>query len=186
MAELKLTKEQQQLIVAGVLMTGALGFVYVKYFWIPTKQKIAEATTKLEGVNKKIKQAEDTARRLPQLQRQLAELEVLAQEAEEKLPKKKEVPKLIETLSDLAKEHRVDIQSISPAGSGKRENYQENFYSLVIQGSYHSVARFLTALGMEERILHSRNLTLSPITSALQPSFTVQASFTLVVYQYKG
>ena len=186
MAEIKLTQEQQQTIAAAVLMTVAVGFLYFKFFWAPTSKRIAESKQKIAAIEAKIHTAEATAARLPQLKRRLAELEVLAEQAEDRLPKQKEVPKLIELLSDLAKEHHVEITTINPAGGGKRENYQENLYSLAVQGTYTSLAHFLTGLGLEERILHSRNLTISPLTSSLVPGATIGAQFTLVVFQYKG
>ncbi len=186
MADIKLTKEQQQMLIAAVLTVGAFGFIYYKYFWAPITHRISETRAKLDEDEKKIAVAEATAARLPQLRKQLADLEVQAQQAEESLPKKKEVPRLIETLSDLAREQHVDIISISPSGGARRENYQENYYNLQIQGSYHSVARFLTALGMEERLLHSRNVVLSPLAASSHPEYSVSAQFTLVVFQYKG
>ena len=57
----KLTKQQQQMLAAGVVGLGGLGFVYVKFFWIPTSARIAAAEVVIEELTKKIATAKATA-----------------------------------------------------------------------------------------------------------------------------
>ena len=51
---IKLTKEQQQYLAVGLLLLGGGGFVYIKYFWLPVSEKIAETRKKIEEVEGKI------------------------------------------------------------------------------------------------------------------------------------
>ena len=183
--EIKLTKEQQQMIVASVLMTVAFVYSYWTYFWKPTSAKIVELRSKIESTDREITEARRQAARLPQLRAQIQELEEKAEAAEKKLPKTKELPLLIETLSDLARQNSVTIANFSQSGASTRDYFVEVNYTLQIRGSYHSIGRFLTALALQERIFHSRNLTLSPQSGGAAGE-TVSGQFQLVAFQYKG
>ena len=123
--EIKLTKEQQQMIAAGVLMTVAFGYSYITYFWLPTAAKIQTLGTKLEQSDKDIAEARRQAARLPQLRAQIEELQAQAEAAEKKLPKSKEVPELLETLNDLAHQYNVVIVSFSPGNPAGQQYFIE-------------------------------------------------------------
>ncbi|MBI4051320.1 MAG: type 4a pilus biogenesis protein PilO [Elusimicrobia bacterium] len=180
----QLTQEQQKMLFLGVVIFVAGIYSYVKFFWSPISKRIEETQTKIEEVEKKIASAKAQEKRLPQLERELAQLNEQVVAAERRLPKKKEVPDLIYTLSDLGRKFRVEIRSIAPQGQSEKEYFREVMYGLTILGNYHSVAQFLTALGISERIFNTRNLVLAPSSGA--PGITLQATFQLLAYQYKG
>lgn len=182
--EIKLTKEQQQLIVASVLMTIAFGYSYVVYFWQPMSKKIEELNQKIERSDADIAEARHQAARLPQLRAQIETLQAQAEDAEKRLPKGKEVPELLETLTDLARSYGITVTSFSPGKPSGQQYFIEIPYQVSIRGGYHDVGRFLTALALQERIFHSRSLTLNP--SKGNPGETVTGQFTLVTFQYKG
>ena len=73
----KLNKEQIQLIFAVVFCSGALFFVYWKYFLAPTSSRITEASKKLESVERDIKSAESQEKRLDKV-RKKAQLDCCA------------------------------------------------------------------------------------------------------------
>jgi Tfp pilus assembly protein PilO len=77
----------------------------------------------------------------------------------------------------------VSVQSITPSGSAPVEYFTRVSYAITLKGNYHDVGRFLTALGLEERIMTSENLTMTA-TPGVETS--VSAQFTLVAYQYNG
>lgn len=83
----------------------------------------------------------------------------------------------------LAKKYKVRINSITPAGSAQVEYFVKVSYAMSVTGSYNNLARFLTALGIEERILASENLN---ITAAPSDENSLNATFMLVAYQYNG
>jgi type IV pilus assembly protein PilO len=135
--------------------------------------------------DREIQNAEAQARRLPQLKAQIAELEEKAIAAEKRLPKTRNIPALLDTLSELSQQHRVEILTFSPGGEAVKNNIVELSYPMSIKGDYHSVAKFLASLALQERIFHARNLTLTPLggDSGL---YTVSGQFTLVAFQYRG
>ena len=72
--KIKLTKEQQQMIVFAVMFLGGGGFAFFKYFWIPTSAKIAKTQVELDEVNGKIKTAISAQSRMKDIERQLKSL----------------------------------------------------------------------------------------------------------------
>jgi type IV pilus assembly protein PilO len=183
--DLKLTKEQKQYaFLACAIFIGA-AYGYYRYFWVDIQQRIADAQVAIENTDRDIARARSVAARLPQVRARIQELEQKAEAAERRLPKKKELPVLIETLSGLARQYNVTILSFSPGQTVTKDYFVELQYQMSVRGSYHSIARFLTALALQERIFQSRALTLSPVSSN-SPYETVTAQFTLLAFQYKG
>ena len=103
--------------------------------------------------------------------------------AEKKLPRERKLPDLLRTITSLSKRHKVSVQAITPAGSAPVEYFTRVSYLITLRGNYHDVGRFLTALALEERILTSESLNMTPGGSA---EGSVSAQFTLVAYQYNG
>ena len=55
--------------------------------------------------------------------------------------------------------------------------------AISLTGDYHALGRFLTALGLEERILTLENLVINGTPGS---AASTSATFTLVAYQYNG
>ncbi|MBI5625292.1 MAG: type 4a pilus biogenesis protein PilO [Elusimicrobia bacterium] len=182
MALPKLTKQQQQMIAVGVVCVGGLGFLYVKFFWLPTSARIVAAETVIADLEKKIKTAKETAARRPQIEADLATLRTAAQEAEKRLPKTKSVPDILVTAQGLAKKHSVSLTSFSPGAQKAQQYYTELTYQLQVRGGYHSIGKFLAGLALEERLYNVSNV----VYAAPDDKGQMQVSFILTSYQYKG
>ena len=183
MANIKLTKEQQQYLVAGVLFGGAFCYGYVAFFWLPISQKKAETRKKIEEVEAKIEKARRQAARLPRLEAELVDLNQRAEEAERRLPKKKSVPDILVTVSALAVKYRVTLLSFQPGGSATKQFFNELSYPVRIRGRFHDVGRFLAAVALEERIFNVQNVRYGESAGDLGE---MAVDFTLISYQYKG
>ncbi len=189
MADLKieLTKEQQQAAVLAVLFIGGGGFAYVKYFWGPTSEKITETTKKIEAVESKIQKAQRQAGRLNKIKKQLVKLNQEAEKVERKLPKDLDLPTVIDTISNLARRHNVEIKTFGQPNSTTRAHFKEFSFSLSINATYHNLGRFLAAIALEERIFNSREVSFTPGGSVNKSGETqLGVSFQLVSYIYKG
>jgi type IV pilus assembly protein PilO len=174
--------KQQQYIGAGAVLFLVLGGVYVKFFWLPIASAKAEATEKIEEIEAKIVKAKQQAARLERLQTEIASLNERAAEAEKRLPKTKSVPDILLTLSALAQENRVAIQSFTPGPVHSQTYFVELHYPLSIRGSYHNIGRFLAAVALEERIFNVKDVNY-PAADGLGE---IVVTFTLLSYQYKG
>jgi type IV pilus assembly protein PilO len=180
---IKLTKEQQQYLVAGVIMTGAFSFIYIKFFWLPISKHIAETEAKIADTQAKIDKATQQAARLPRIQAELAQLNQQALEAEESLPKTNSVPEILVRVTALAQKYGVEVMTFTPGAKSSREYFIELQYPLAIKGSYHNLGRFLAAIALEERIYNVVNVNYGGATA---DSPVQSISMTLISYQYKG
>ncbi|MBI4375518.1 MAG: type 4a pilus biogenesis protein PilO [Elusimicrobia bacterium] len=180
---INLSKEQQKVFAIGGVMLIATSVVYYKFFWSPYSKKIVEAQKQNEEIEAKIEKAKFQASRLPQLEATLNRLNEQAQEAEKRLPKKKSVPEILVTVSDLAEKARVSLISFAPGGNSNKQFFTELFYPVQVKGAYHSIGRFLAALALEERIFNIQNVTYS---EPAPETGEMTVNFMLISYQYKG
>lgn len=184
---IELTKEQQQYLVFAVLVIGGGGFSYVKYFWLPTSEKIKETVQKIEEVDKKIQKAQRQAGRLNKIKTQLAQLNDEAEKVEKQLPKDLDLPGVIDTVSGLARKNSVTLSQFGAPSSATKSHFKEITFALTASGSYHDLGRFLASLALEERIYNARNLNFSlGAGSSVGGDTMLTVTFQLVSYQYKG
>jgi len=183
MNQIQLTKEQIGQIVGAVLIGGLFIYFYLFYFWLPTAKKIEENTAKAEVMQRDIDNAKKQKAKFKNLEEKLASLKLEREAAVKKLPSEKKIPDLIRTVTRLSKKYRVSVTAINPSGQAKVEYFTKVNYLISMKGNYHDIGRFLTALGLEERILTSENLIITG-TNGAETSAT--GTFTLAAYQYNG
>ena len=183
MDKIKLTKEQMGQIAAGVLFGGLFIYGYLFYFWFPTAVKIEANTKKVASMESDINKAKMQKAKYKDLEAKLTSLRAEKEAAEKKLPRERKLPDLLRTITALSRRYKVNIVSITPSGSAPVEYFTRVSYVISLNGNYHDVGRFLTALGLEERIMTSENLNMSATAGA---ETSVSAQFTLVAYQYNG
>lgn len=182
MNKIELTKEQMGQIAGAVLFSGLFIYLYLFYFWFPTGKTIEANTAKVESMQRDINKARKMKARCNDLAGELDRLKAEKEAAVKKLPSEKKIPDLIRTITSLSRKYRVNVVSINPSGQAKVEYFTKVTYLIRLTGNYHDIGRFLTALGLEERILTSENLSLSATAGETSAS----ATFTLAAYQYNG
>jgi type IV pilus assembly protein PilO len=179
---IQLSKQQQQYLGAGAFLFVIGSVLYVKFFWLPISQKMTDLSDQITQIDSKISKAKAQASRLQSLQAELATLKQQAVEAERRLPKTKSVPDVLVTLSSLAQQNQVNIQSFSPGPAKTLPQFIELSYPMSVKGSFHNIGRFFAAVALEERIFNIKDV-MYPSAGA-DGEMTV--TFTLVTYQYKG
>jgi type IV pilus assembly protein PilO len=183
MNQIQLTKEQLGQIAAGVLFCALLIYGYVFYFWMPISKKIDANSKKVASMESDISKAKAQKAKYKDLEAKLASLKEEKEAAQKKLPRERKLPDLLKTITALSKKHKVAIQAITPGSSTKGEYFTKVAYQISLSGDYHALGRFLTALGLEERILTVENLVISGTPDA---ETSVSATFILMAYQYNG
>jgi len=183
MDKIQLTKEQLGKIAAGVLFGALFVYVYAVYFWMPTAQKIETNSKQVASMESDIFKAKMQKAKYKDLEAKLVSLKEEKEAAQKKLPRERKLPDLLKTVTTLSAKYKVNILTIAPGGNVKGEYFTKVSYSISLTGDYHALGRFLTALGLEERILTMENLNISGTPGS--PAST-SATFILVAYQYNG
>ena len=179
---IQLSKQQQQYLGAGAFLFVIGSVIYVKFFWLPISQKVADLTDQIAAIDLKISKANAQASRLQRLQLELATLKQQAVEAERRLPKTKSVPDVLVTLASLAQQNRVNIQTFSPGPQKSQQYFIELSYPMAVKGSFHNIGRFFAAVALEERIFNVKDVVYPGAGADGEMTVT----FTLLTYQYKG
>ena len=179
---IQLSKQQQQYLGGGAFLLVVGGILYFKFFWLPISQKMSDLSDQIQQIDIKVAKANAQASRLQRLQADLATLNQQAVEAERRLPKTKSVPDVLVTLSSLAQENRVNLQSFSPGPQKSQQYFIELSYPMSVKGSYHNIGRFLAAVALEERIFNVKDVNYPSPGGDGEMTVT----FTLLTYQYKG
>jgi type IV pilus assembly protein PilO len=183
MDKIQLSKEQMGQIAAGALFGGLFLYVYLNYFWLPLSKTITENTQKIASMESDINKATMQKAKYKDLESKLASLKTEKEAAQKKLPRQKKLPDLLRTITDLGKKYGITVLSIGSPSSGREGYFIRDSYQLSVTGDYHALGRFMTAVGLEERILATENLN---VTGTPGGESSVSASFTLVAYQYNG
>ena len=183
MNQVQLTKEQLGQLAGGALIGALLIYGYIFYFWLPITKKIDANSKEVATMESDIARANVQKARYKDLEAKLASLKDEKEAAQKKLPRERKLPDLLKTITALSKKYKVTVQTITPGGSARGEYFTKVAYQIALTGDYHALGRFLTALGLEERILTMENLTISATPDA---ETSVSATFTLMAYQYNG
>ena len=179
---IKLTKQQQQAVAAGVLGLGAFVYCYVQFFWLPISTKTNKIQIEIAGLIRDIEAAQRQAARLPDLEKQLVSLNERKIEAEKRLPKTKSVSDILVTLDSLGAKNGVMLLSFAPGASKPQQYFVEFRFPVRVRGTFHNIGKFLAALALEQRLYNVFNVIYpEPAGTAGE----MQVSFDLVSYQYK-
>jgi type IV pilus assembly protein PilO len=183
MNKIQLTKEQIGQIAAGVLFGALFVYVYTVYFWVPIANGIEANSKANAAMENDIATARALKAKCPDLEATLAARKEEKEAVQQRLPDARQFPDLIKTLTALSAEHNVSLRSINPGGNTPGEYFIKSSYQVIASGNYHSLGRFLAALGLEVRIMTVENLVLAGTPGG---DTSASATFTLVTYQYNG
>lgn len=180
-----LTQEQQkQVLLAAVLVVG-FPYAWWTYGMRPTMDKIRVTRQENQQIEEKVETMKRTALRLSALERERDALLAEVGKAEKKLPKQKNLEEIIRIVTQESQKHKVFIGSFSPANEVPRNYFVEIPFGINFTANFHSLARFLAALGQQERIMAARNVSINYSLNNLK-GHTISGSFTLLTYIFKG
>lgn len=178
-------KDKKALIVIGLFAAGLL-YVYIAYVWKPLHRKIQETRAEVAKLEKRLDEAVARSRNLHKLFADVTVLKAEVSELEKQLPTQRELPDLLRLFAQRAQSFGLEVTTFSPGGASAKGLYDEIPYNVTLQSDFHSLGRFMTALGKGKRILALRNLALTGSVNAKDPSKTFTANLTLVAFKFHG
>jgi type IV pilus assembly protein PilO len=99
---------------------------------------------------------------LDALRKQMADVEEKFAELTKQLPTEKEVPGLLDDITNLGTESGLDIGSIALASERVQEFYIELPINITVKGSYHQMGAFVSGIAALNRIVTLHNYSISP------------------------
>jgi Tfp pilus assembly protein PilO len=141
------------LAVAG---TGA--FVY--YYEMPVRAEMAGRQTQLTALHSDMNKGYETAKRLPQFQSQVADLQGRLDSLKAVLPDEKDAADLLRRLQIVATQSNLTIKSFKPAPTVTKQLHAEWPIMLELDGTYHNLAGFFDQIGHFTRIVNISGLVV--------------------------
>jgi type IV pilus assembly protein PilO len=153
MALLPKDPAQQKRLLIGLLPL-VLAFVYYQFMHKERALEIVDHETHLE----QLERTNATARAIaeqggPELERRLAAYEQHMVRLEELIPRREQVPELLNDMGRRAQLSNVELTRMKPEGEEASPYYTRQSYELGVKGTYHNVGRFLSEVGSLPRIV---------------------------------
>jgi type IV pilus assembly protein PilO len=145
-------KTQKVIFFFFILIIVLVAFFYLVYR--PSHTKIKQLSARRDSLQIEVQKAEAARARLPELQAKIARLEIEWEKAKEMLPKEKEIPSLIQQISNSGAKAGTSFILFKPSGPQPQANYQEIPVQIKVACGYHQLGKFLSNIGNLARIVN--------------------------------
>ena len=157
-----------------LLAVGGIG-AFVYYYEMPARADFASRESQLEGLKKDISMGVNTARKLPEFKRQVADLEVRLSNLKAVLPDEKDAADLLRRMQTVATQSNLTIKSFKPAPTVTKQLHAEWPINLELEGTYHNLAIFFDRVSKFTRIVNISGLDIKGKDKP-DPNSTITAS----------
>jgi type IV pilus assembly protein PilO len=140
-----------------LLSIGGVG-AFIYYYEMPARADFASRESQLEGLKKDISMGVNTARKLPEFKRQVADLEVRLANLKAVLPEEKDAADLLRRMQTVATQSNLTIKSFKPAPTVTKQLHAEWPINLELEGTYHNLALFFDRVSKFTRIVNISGL----------------------------
>lgn len=171
-----------------IVVFALLSFTTVGAAWQvligPARAELATRQARLTAVQSDVSRASATARRLPALEREIAQLEHALTATTAVLPDEKDAQDVLRQLHSLASESSLELSSFTPKAVTDKPQYSEWPIELGLDGSFHDLGRFFDRVASLSLLISVSNLHLK---ARLQPGGTgsLTASCTATTYVFR-
>ncbi|MDX8410289.1 MAG: type 4a pilus biogenesis protein PilO [Mariprofundaceae bacterium] len=146
-------------VLAGVyvLIIGS----YTSFFWTPLLDEIERQEKQVSMQKTLLAKNKMLAKDLPRKEKEFAKLEKQLKVALSFLPKKSQIPDLLESVSWAGKDSGLDFRVFKPLNENARQFWAEVPVDIDVTGTYKQLATFLKRVGEMPRIVDIQGLKLS-------------------------
>jgi type IV pilus assembly protein PilO len=142
-----------------VVCLGAVaGFWY--FYVLDAQADLAIRRTRLTALRSDVARGVATARRLPEFEGQVTQLEGRLESLRAVLPEEKDVADILRRLQALATQSSLSIQRFTPQPSVQQAMYAEVPFKLQAEGTYHNLGAFFDRISKFPRIINISSITI--------------------------
>ncbi len=164
----------------------AVAIVGVAYFVWPNLQQMQTEIDRLEAEyqekDRRIREGQAIEQRLPEFEREVANLERKLADISQILPTGPETGDLLRWIKNLGDQSNLDLKSFSPGTMRPVEFYKEFPIDMQVVGRYHDLGIFLDRVSKYSRIINVNSLQITAARNI--PDKTINASFTATTFVY--
>ena len=179
---LKLPTSQKLGILA--LAAALILIVYWQIAYKPAVRRIEAKEAQLTKLTREMKEKQRIAADYDKFKEETARIQEDLKRYVAKLPDKKEIPKLLKSISNMSQEAGLEVLLFKPQGEQATEYYSRVPVQLNFVGSYHRVGRFFYYVGTLPRIVNIENFSIKNSQKTNQDEFLLNTSCVATTYRY--
>jgi type IV pilus assembly protein PilO len=141
-------------LLVFVLLSGGIVAAFYYLYEEKTQAQLAVQRTELAGLQARISQGRDYARRLDEFKAQVAKDEARLESLKPILPDEKDAGDLLRRIQTLAVQSSLTIRGFRPQAVNTHEMYAEWPIGLELEGTYHNLGAFLDSVSKFPRIIN--------------------------------
>ena len=139
--------------------------------------------SRLEGLQTEIRKGQAIEAKLPEFEKEIAELQAKLQDLLLILPTDTEAGDLLRWVKSLADQSNLDLKVWAPGELKKVEFYMEYPVSMNIEGTYHDLGLFFDRISKYSRIINVNHVDLQRLGRA-DPAKSIKSSFVATTFVY--
>lgn len=182
---MKLSKQQFQMILLALVVVGGGGWFYWVKLYSPVVQAVEENKRLLEEKRAQIARLLYVEDELKRERIELEEKRVELEGVQGMLPKEKEIPSLLKSITQTAEANVIDFLTFTPQSIKAGDVYDEVPIDITLKGDYHDLGRFLNELGRLYRIVVPSVRSLTGKEPTKEDPYTVNVSLTISTFVYR-
>lgn len=158
--------------------------IAVVYFMLltPKYDEIVSLDKKFQQVTRKLNESRTIASDIERFKRENAKLQAKLDVALAQLPNEKEIPDLIDSISDAVKDVGLNIFLFRPKPERVRGFYAEVPVAMSVQGGYESLYEFCDRIAKLSRIVNIEGMSVSLVGNERQP--LLNAEFDVTTFRF--
>ena len=166
---------------AFVLLAAASVYGFYTYYVTDQESEIALKQTHLTALKADVNKGLATARRLPEFQSQVTDLERRLDSLKNVLPEQKDVADTLRRIQGLATQSNLALLKFTPIGTKQQPLYLEVPYRIEAEGSYHNLGLFFDRVSKFPRIIDIGDISISA-KPRQDPNSTIIADCTATTF----
>jgi type IV pilus assembly protein PilO len=168
-------------IGAFVLVCGGATYGFWHFYVSEVQADIDLRQTRLTAMRGDIARGVATARRLPEFESQVSQLEQRLENLKQVLPEEKDVADILRRIQGLATQSSLSIQRFTPLTAVQQALYAEVPYRLTAEGTYHNLGFFFDRISKFPRIINVSEISIKVKTPQV-PGATITAECTATTF----
>ncbi|MBI4476772.1 MAG: type 4a pilus biogenesis protein PilO [Acidobacteria bacterium] len=143
-----------------VALAGVAAAAFFNFYVSPLQVEMTSQRERLATLRGDINKGLMIARRLPQFEKDVADLQVKLQSLQAVLPEEKDFGDLVRRIQILAQQSNLRVMKITPTPAVTKQLHAEWPFNLELEGNYHNLAMFFDRVSKFQRIINIGNIRI--------------------------
>lgn len=183
--KIKLTKEQQNNLIAAVFFTCFAIFAYVKWWFIPVNNQYKEKVRILEQKKKDLQDAREMVAKYAEFMRRASEIDKKVDFIYKRLPKNFILSDVVKDVTKAATQNNINVISFEPEQKIiNKGEYKEYEIKVGFPANYKNLGQFLTDLGYVERLITPTKIDIQKNRNIVATDSSQNINITMVLKVY--